>query len=170
MSDVTHVVVMGVAGAGKTTLAERLSDRLRWPCADADNLHSPANVAKMASGSPLNEHDRQEWLANVRNWADQHGAAGTSTVIACSALRRTYRDIIRTAHGRVLFVHLQGDEVLINERMQQRTGHFMPVTLLPSQFALLEPLEPDEDGFTLPADRPIELLVDQALERIGRQG
>jgi gluconokinase len=144
---VEHLVVMGVSGTGKSTVGQLVASRLGRPLIEGDDLHPPENKAKMAAGIPLTDDDRGPWLRAVRDAMD---AAGEPTVVACSALRRSYRDILRTAEGRVRFAHLVDDPDDLARRMAQRTEHFMPVTLLASQLATLEPLGDDEDGFTVP--------------------
>ena len=140
----THLVVMGVAGSGKTTLAAALSKQLGWTCAEADEFHPDANIAKMTQGIPLQDGDRWPWLEEIRNWMTAQAQAGCSTVLTCSALKKSYRQLLSEAEGRVLFLHLDGGADLIGQRMQGREGHFMPPTLLPSQLATLEPLSQEE--------------------------
>jgi len=140
----THLVVMGVAGSGKSTLAAALSQQLGWACAEADEFHPEANIAKMTQGIPLQDEDRWPWLQEIRGWMSTQAAAGKSTVLTCSALKRSYRDLLSQANGRVIFLHLDGGADLISRRMQGREGHFMPPTLLPSQLATLEPLTREE--------------------------
>jgi gluconokinase len=139
-----HLVVMGVAGAGKSTIAEALSRDLGWAMAEADQFHSQANITKMNAGVPLQDEDRWPWLQSIRDWMTTKAAAGHSTVLTCSALKHSYRQLLAEAEGQVVFIHLDGDPALLGERMRGREGHFMPVTLLPSQLATLEPLTPDE--------------------------
>lgn len=139
----TAVVVMGVAGCGKTTIAKLLAARLRWAQAEADDFHPADNVAKMAAGIPLTDADRQPWLESLRDWITEQDQ---NVVITCSALRRGYRDILRGATARVRFIHLHGSPEVLAARIGGRTDHFMPASLLESQLAILEPLEPDEDG------------------------
>ncbi|AXE84750.1 gluconokinase [Streptomyces olindensis] len=138
------VVVMGVAGTGKTTIGPLLAARLGVPYAEADDFHPPANIAKMSAGTPLTDEDRWPWLDAIGDWA--HGRAGLGGVVSCSALKRSYRDRLRSAAPGVVFVHLTGDRALIEDRMSHRQGHFMPTTLLDSQFATLQPLQADEAG------------------------
>lgn len=145
-----HLVIMGVTGSGKTTVASILATRLSWPYAEADEFHPAANVAKMSAGTPLRDEDRWPWLRTIAAWIAAQDAAGSNSVVTCSALKRSYRDILAAAPGRVRFVHLDGSPELIGERLGARTGHFMPPDLLPSQFAALEPLQPDEDGVVVP--------------------
>ncbi|MDP9986693.1 gluconokinase [Arthrobacter sp. FW306-05-C] len=140
----THLVVMGVAGSGKSTLAAALSQQLGWACAEADEFHPESNIAKMTQGIPLQDEDRWPWLQEIRDWMSAQAAAGTSTVLTCSALKRSYRHLLSQAEGRVVFLHLDGGADLISQRMQGREGHFMPPTLLPSQLATLEPLTQEE--------------------------
>ena len=140
----THLVVMGVAGSGKSTLAAALSRQLGWACAEADEFHPAANIAKMSQGIPLQDEDRWPWLEEIRDWMTAQAAAGKSTVLTCSALKRGYRDLLSGAQGRVVFLHLDGGADLISQRMQGREGHFMPPALLPSQLATLEPLTQEE--------------------------
>lgn len=140
------VVVMGVSGSGKTMTARLLARRLEVPFADADDLHSPANIAKMAEGKPLNDADRGPWLASVGRWLRDRRTEGTGGVIACSALRRRYRDGLRADAPGTYFLLLTVDRDLLFDRMSGRGGHFMPVSLLDSQLAALEPLQPDEAG------------------------
>ncbi|VXB78542.1 gluconokinase [Arthrobacter sp. 8AJ] len=140
----THLVVMGVAGSGKSTLAAALSRQLGWAYAEADEFHPAANIAKMSQGIPLQDEDRWPWLEEIRDWMTAQAAAGKSTVLTCSALKRGYRELLSGAQGRVVFLHLDGGADLISQRMQGREGHFMPPTLLPSQLATLEPLTPEE--------------------------
>jgi gluconokinase len=140
----THLVVMGVAGTGKSTIAAALSAQLGWTCAEADEFHPQANINKMSQGIPLQDDDRWPWLQEIQDWMSVQAWAGESTVLTCSALKGTYRQLLSAAQGRVLFVHLDGDAHLISERMQGREGHFMPPTLLPSQLATLEPLSDEE--------------------------
>lgn len=157
-----HVVVMGVAGCGKTTIARHLRDEFGLRLAEADDLHPPANIAKMSSGEPLTDEDRWPWLDALARWtADQH-AAGTSTVLACSALRRAYRDVLRRPVPDTFFLHLHGEEDLLHRRMQRR-DHFMPPALLRSQFETLEVLQPDEHGETLDVAPAVDELVRQAV-------
>jgi len=158
-----HLVIMGVAGSGKTTVATMLAERTHRPYAEADEFHPAANIDKMSAGTPLTDEDRWPWLRAMRDWLDHQAAEGDSAVVTCSALKRTYRDLLRTAHGRVRFVHLTGSPELLAERMTQRSGHFMPASLLPSQLATLEPLGDDEDGITLDVGTPAEELVDRIL-------
>ncbi|MGX9227874.1 gluconokinase [Streptomyces albus] len=141
------VVVMGVAGTGKTTVGRLLADALEVPYAEADAFHPPANVAKMSAGTPLDDTDRAPWLDAIGAWA--HSREGQGGVVSCSALKRSYRDRLRAAAPGIVFVHLTGDRELIARRMAERAGHFMPVALLDSQFATLEPLQPDEPGVTV---------------------
>ncbi|PTT63348.1 gluconokinase [Arthrobacter sp. HMWF013] len=140
----THLVVMGVAGSGKSTIAAALSQQLGWACAEADEFHPEANISKMTQGIPLQDEDRWPWLQLIQDWMTAKAQAGESTVLTCSALKHSYRSLLAQADGRVLFLHLDGEAGLIGERMQGREGHFMPPTLLPSQFATLEPLTDDE--------------------------
>jgi gluconokinase len=140
----THLVVMGVAGSGKSTIAAALSRQLGWAWAEADEFHPEANIRKMSQGTPLQDEDRWPWLQEIQNWMTTKAQAGESTVLTCSALKQSYRQLLAQAEGRVLFLHLHGEADLIGQRMQGREGHFMPPTLLPSQLATLEPLSDDE--------------------------
>lgn len=163
------IVVMGVAGSGKTTVAALLAGRLGASFAEGDDFHSPANVAKMAAGHPLTDEDRGPWLASIRDWLAAQRAAGNSAVIPCSALKRSYRDLLREA-GPVRFVHLTGSRELLTERIQSRAGHFMKPAMLESQLATLEPLADDEAGFDVDvAGRP-EQIVDQILIHLIDEG
>ena len=137
-----HLVVMGVAGCGKSTVAEELARRLGWELAEGDDFHPEANIAKMSSGTPLTDEDRWPWLDLIAEWTAEQDGAGKNTVVTCSALRRIYRDRLRNAPGRTLFVHLVGSPELLEHRLSSRSGHFMPPTLLPSQLATLEPPDP----------------------------
>ncbi|MBD5785117.1 gluconokinase [Cellulosimicrobium terreum] len=160
-----HLVVMGVAGSGKTTVATLLADRLHTTYAEADQFHPQANIDKMSAGTPLTDDDRWPWLEAIRDWLSDEARAGRSGVVTCSALRRSYRDLLRSAYGTVCFVHLDGTVELLSERMEHRSGHFMPTSLLPSQLATLEPLADDERGFTLDISATPEDLADEIEDR-----
>ena len=160
----TVVVVMGVAGSGKTTIAERLGAYLRWTVAEADNFHSPANVAKMAAGTPLTDADRWPWLDSIVVWMN---SVDGNAVITCSALKRIYRDRLATADARVRFLHLSGSHSTVGTRMASRSGHFMPTSLLDSQFATLEPLQPGEDGVAIDITGTPDEVLQRALDALG---
>jgi gluconokinase len=146
---VRHVVVMGVSGVGKSTIAKGISTLMGWTFAEGDAFHSEANVAKMHEGTPLTDEDRWPWLRSIGDWMSAEIAEGRSAVVTCSALRRTYRDVLREGRPEVEFCHLAAEEDLITDRVNHRAGHFMPSSLLPSQFATLEPLAADEPGVTV---------------------
>ena len=150
------LVVMGVSGSGKSTVGAALAERLGVPFADGDDLHPPANIEKMTRGEALDDADRQPWLEEVGRWLGEHSDGG---VITCSALRRSYRDLLRRRADGVEFVHLAGSRDTIARRQAHRPGHFMPASLLASQYAVLEPLQPDAPGVTLDVDRPVAELV-----------
>lgn len=156
-----HVVVMGVSGAGKSTVAAALADRLGLPFAEGDEFHGPTSRAKMAAGVPLDDDDRWEWLAALRDWMTAH--CGEGSVVACSALRRGHRDVLAGAAGDVLFVLLDVPADELRSRMAAREGHFMPASLLDSQLATLEPLADEEPGFTVPATGAPDLVVERVL-------
>lgn len=162
-----HVVVMGVAGCGKTTVARRISELTGLAFAEADEFHSHANVSKMRAGIPLTDDDRWPWLQGLAEWMAQRAAEGRSTVVACSALKRSYRDVLRQGLPTVEHVHLDGDMATIRRRLTRRTGHYMPASLLESQLADLEPLQPGESGFVLDVEQAPEQLVETALHRLG---
>ena len=165
-----HLVIMGVSGSGKTTLAGLLHDRLDWPAAEADEFHSAANVDKMSAGIGLTDADRLPWLESIRDWMTEQARAGRSTLVTCSALRFAYREVLRSAEGRVRFVHLTADPGLIARRLSARTGHFMPAALLASQVATLETLMPDEDGVVVLVDERPDVVADRVLEALGLEG
>lgn len=146
LTEPQHFVMMGVSGTGKTSVAQALHQKFGWPYAEGDEFHSAENIAKMQSGTPLNDADRAPWLASIATWMTAQATQGHNTLVTCSSLKRAYRDILRSAQGQVVFVHLTGDQELLGQRMNARAGHFMPSTLLASQFATLEPLEADEAG------------------------
>lgn len=154
---------MGVSGSGKSTVGIALAQRLKVPFADADALHSQANIAKMATGAPLDDADRLPWLDAVGEWLIEHDAHGG--VIGCSALKRSYRDRLRRHCGDVEFLHLTGEPDLIRRRQTHRHGHFMPATLMQSQLDTLEPLQPDENGITTDIERGCDSIVDCYLAR-----
>jgi len=161
------IVVMGVSGAGKSTIGEALAERLGVPFIDADNLHPRANVEKMRGGTPLEDSDRWPWLEIVadamRNTADTNGRV----VCACSALRRAYRDCLtRRAAEPIAFVLLHGDKSVIAERQANRPGHFMPPALLDSQFETLEPFDPDEHGIVLDVAQTVDEIVTRAVKAL----
>ena len=167
VSEPLCVVVMGVSGVGKTTVAVLLAERLGLPYAEADDFHSPANVAKMRAGTPLDDADREPWLQALGAWLGERAKDGSGGVITCSALRRRYRDTLRAACPGVRFVHLTGSHQLIAERIGGRSGHYMPASLLDSQFAALEPLEPDERGVLLDVGPSAEQLAAEAAQLLG---
>lgn len=154
---------MGVSGAGKTTVGERLAERLGWKFAEGDLLHPTENVAKMKRGQPLTDADRAPWLASIAETIDGWRGRGESGVITCSALKRRYRRQIIGEHRDVRLVYLEGPRELIGGRLISRRGHFMPQSLLDSQFATLEPPEPDENPITVGIDRPIGEIIDRIL-------
>ena len=142
----TAVIVMGVTGTGKTTIGTRVAGRLGWRFEEGDSLHPPENIAKMSSGHALTDDDRWPWLRKIGTWIDDEERAGHSVVVSCSALKRSYRDLLRDGRSGVLFLHLNGTKEQIAARLAQRHGHFMPPSLLDSQLADLQPLQPDEAG------------------------
>jgi gluconokinase len=160
------VLVMGVSGVGKSSVAAELVARTGWAFAEGDEFHSERNRAKMASGRPLDDDDRWPWLRTIAAWIGEQEAMGRSAIVTCSALKRSYRDLLRDGHPSVRFVHLQGPAELIAERVNARTGHYMPASLLGSQLAALEPLEPDEPGFGVDTSGSPAEIAARALEQL----
>jgi gluconokinase len=161
------LVVMGVSGSGKSTIGEKLAQRLGWSYEDADRFHPASNVAKMSAGQPLTDEDRRPWLQAIANEIDRVCKAGEHGVIACSALKRPYRDVL--VHGRkdVRIIYLRGTRDLIASRLALRKGHFMPPGLLASQFGTLEPPDASENPVTVSIDAPIETIVDDIVRQLG---
>ena len=157
------IIVMGVSGSGKTTIGTLLAKTLQWEFGDADSFHPAANVDKMQKGIPLTDEDRWPWLRAVAGWIDKTRAAGACGVIACSALKRRYRDILVGERADVRLVYLKGSEELIARRMAIRHGHFMPPSLLSSQLAALEEPRPDERPIIVPIEPQPREIVAQIL-------
>ena len=155
---------MGVSGSGKSTVAKGLVRRLGWDFVEGDDLHPAANRAKMAAGVPLTDDDRRPWLETVAEWIHGQIEAGRSGIVTCSALRRRYRDVLRT--DATVFVHLHGSRELLAERMGARKDHFMPSSLLESQLATLEPLRPDEPGLVVDIGPTTEAQVQEIIDRL----
>lgn len=158
-----HVIVMGVSGCGKSTIAVGIAEAMNLPFAEADRFHSEANVAKMAAGHPLTDSDRWPWLRDLSAWMASQADLGQSTVMACSALRRSYRDLLRSGPPSMDLIHLAGPIEVVEERMRAREGHFMPTSLLRSQYDTLEPLGPDERGVVLDLRDTPDHLVTRAV-------
>ena len=160
------LVVMGVSGSGKSTVADHLAARLGWRYEDGDKFHPPANVAKMSAGQPLTDDDRWPWLQAIADEIDRSCKAGERVVVACSALRHAYRDVL--VHGRedVRIVFLNGTQDLIADRLAVRKGHFMPPGLLTSQFKTLEPPQPTERPITVSIDASVETIVDDIIRQL----
>ncbi len=152
------IVVMGVSGSGKSTVGAALAQRLRVPFADADDFHPPANIAKMTAGHPLDDDDRYPWLEAIGEWLAGHCNSGG--VMSCSALKRKYRDQLRRHCPGAQFLHLHGTPDVVGKRQASRPGHFMPASLLASQFETLEPLGPDEHGLVIDVDQSIDSIVE----------
>jgi gluconokinase len=160
------LIVMGVSGSGKSTIAAKLAERIGWRCEDGDRFHPASNVAKMSAGHPLTDEDRWPWLQAIADEIDRVSEAGDRAVIACSALKRAYRDIL--VHGRkdVRIIYLEGSQQLIADRLAKRKGHFMPAGLLDSQFKTLEPPTPDENPVTVSIDAPVDAIIDDIVRKL----
>lgn len=163
-----HVVVMGVSGTGKTTIGRSLASIAQWPFAEGDDLHPASNVAKMYAGTPLTDDDRWPWLRTIADWMRGESMAGRSCVVTCSALKRAYRDLLGEGLPGICFVHLHGDMEVLHSRMAARSDHFMPATLLQSQFDTLEPLQPGESGVVLDVAADPDTLVRQSMAWLTR--
>jgi gluconokinase len=164
------VVVMGPAGAGKSSVAGRLAQRLAWPFVEGDTFHPPSNIEKMRSGHPLDDDDRRDWLAALAQQIARWREAGVSGVLTCSALKRAYRDRLRSADPELVIVYLEADEALLRHRVSGRSGHYMPPQLVASQLAALEPPGPEEGPIVLDARAPLERLIDSAAAAIAARG
>ncbi|KUO10795.1 gluconokinase [Streptomyces sp. DSM 15324] len=162
----TVVVVMGVSGSGKSTVGQLLAQRLALPFLDADDLHPAANRAKMAAGRPLDDGDRRPWLSALAGWIREATDSGRGGVMACSALKRAYRDLFREAGAGVWFLYLALDPTAAARRVALRTGHFMPPRLEDSQYDVLEPLEPDEAGMTVDAATAPRTIAEEAVRAV----
>ena len=160
------LIVMGVSGSGKSTIGEKLAQRLAFSYEDGDKFHPPANVAKMSAGQPLTDEDRWPWLQAIADEIDRICLAREHAVIACSALKRAYRDVL--VHGRndVRIVYLQGSQQLIADRLAQRKGHFMPPGLLDSQFKTLEPPDASEHAVTVSIDGAVDEIGDDIVRQL----
>ena len=159
------LVVMGVSGSGKSTIGAAIAGRLRVPYEDADDLHPQANIEKMTAGIALDDGDRYPWLEAVGEWLAARVEQGG--VMSCSALKRKYRDQLRRHTDAVTFLHLDGTPQVIARRQASRPGHFMPASLLESQFRTLEPLEPDEHGIVIDVDQPVDAIVEEYARSAG---
>jgi carbohydrate kinase (thermoresistant glucokinase family) len=156
------LIVAGVSGSGKSTVGAMLADRLHWRFADGDDFHPAANIAKMRLGIPLTDSDRRPWLRAIAAWMDERIAQGESAVIACSALKRSYRDVLLGGRPEALLVFLAEDREVLAQRLAARHGHFFPAVLLATQFDTLEPPQPDEHAITVaegPDDRPGDIVA-----------
>jgi len=162
----TPIVVMGVSGSGKSTVGAALAQRLRVPFADADDFHPEANVTKMSQGHALDDNDRYPWLEAIGQWLAEHPDGG---VMSCSALKHKYRDQLRRHHRQTQFLHLSGSKDVIGRRQASRPGHFMPASLLASQFDTLEPLGPEENGVVISVDQNIDAIVNEYISLTGRE-
>jgi gluconokinase len=160
------LVVMGVSGSGKSTIGKTLAERLGWRFEDGDRFHPASNVAKMSAGQPLTDDDRRPWLQAIADEIDRVCKAGQRLVVACSALKHAYREILLHERNDVRIVFLDGTEALIASRLAQRKGHFMPPGLLASQFQTLEPPSPSERPITVSIDATIESIVDAIIRQI----
>lgn len=161
-----HLVVMGVSGSGKSTVAALLSKKLGWEFAEGDEFHPEENVAKMAAGHALVDEDRWPWLEILADWTAERDARGEPTILSCSALKRPYRDVLRTGGEGTYFVLVHGDKGLLLERMQTRDDHFMPPSLLESQLDTLELLEADERGVVVDIANPPERIARMVLAQL----
>jgi gluconokinase len=159
------LVLMGVSGCGKSTVAGLLAGRLGWDFEEGDDLHPAANVAKMASGHRLDDVDRWPWLVKVAEWIGNHIDVGRSGIITCSALKQSYRDVLRGE--RVVFVYLAGTREQIARRLAARHGHYMPASLLDSQFDALEPPTPEENSITVEIGASASVETDAVMSRLG---
>lgn len=161
------LVVMGVSGVGKSSVAAELVRRTGWVFVEGDDLHPERNRAKMASGVPLDDDDRWPWLRRVAAWIGEQEAAGRNAVVTCSALKRSYRDLLRDGHPSARFVHLLAPPELIAARITARRNHYMPPSLLESQLATLEPLQPDEVGIAVGTTGDPAAVAERVLEHLG---
>lgn len=160
------LIVMGVSGAGKSTVAEALSARLGWRCEDGDRFHPASNVAKMSAGEPLTDEDRWPWLKAIADEIDRLCGKRQHAVVACSALRRAYRDVLLHGRDDVRIVFLDGTKEVIAARLAARKGHFMPPGLLDSQFRTLERPAPEEGAVTVSIDATVEAIVDNIVRQL----
>jgi len=158
-------VVMGVCGSGKSLIGALLARALGMEFVEGDAYHSPENVARMSAGIPLTDEDRQAWLAAIATRLDDGRRAGLGLVVSCSALKRSYRDVLRAGRADVQFVYLEGTRALLEQRLAGRRGHFMPSSLLDSQFAILEPPTPDEHVWVSNIGEPPEVIVARLVAR-----
>lgn len=163
--DGRQVVVMGVSGTGKSAVGHRVAEELDLTYVEGDSHHPQANIDKMASGNALTDDDRWPWLEILAGLLAEHRAAGTTAVLGCSALKRSYRDVLRDGHEDVFFLHLVADVPVLHERMSTRE-HFMPASLLTSQMETLEPLQPGEAGAAIDVDAPLEKVVQLAVDTL----
>jgi gluconokinase len=161
------LVVMGVSGIGKSTIAAELVARTGWTFAEGDDMHPEANRRAMAAGHPLHDADRWPWLRRVAAWIGEQEDAGRDAIVTCSALKRSYRDLLCEGHPSVTFVHLLAPPELIDARITARRGHFMPESLLASQLATLEPLQPGEPGIEVTATGTPDDIASSALQALG---
>lgn len=159
----TPLIVMGVQGCGKSTIGRLLGEETGQPFFDGDDLHSPEAKAKMAAGEPLTDEDREPWLRRIAELIAQEWAQGRAAIVGCSALKRKYRDVLRSTVPSTRFVHLSGSFEVMSERIGSRNHEYMPTTLLASQFATLEELAADEDGVVISVEFSPQEIVDQAL-------
>jgi carbohydrate kinase (thermoresistant glucokinase family) len=157
---------MGVSGCGKSSIGQGLATRLGLTHLEGDAYHSPASVTKMAAGIPLTDEDRADWLARLKSEIAERRAKGEGVVLSCSALKRRYRDLLRGGDPQLLFFHLAGARELIAARMAARANHYMPLSLLDSQFRDLEPLENDEAGLCLDIAEEPERIVETILQAL----
>ncbi|MEO9221996.1 MAG: gluconokinase [Mycobacteriaceae bacterium] len=165
-SESSTLIVMGVSGSGKTTIADELVAQSGYVFAEGDEFHPQANVAKMHAGHPLDDEDRWPWLRSVAAWIGERERAGASAVLTCSALKRSYRELLRDGHPSVWFVHLTLPSEVIDQRLQRRQGHYMPASLLQSQLDILEPLAVDEPGVTVAGDASPAEVATEVLEAL----
>ncbi len=162
-------VVMGVSGSGKSTLGRLLAECLALPFVEGDDEHPPSNLAKMRAGRALDDADRLPWLLRLRERIAEAHEAGTGLVLTCSALKHSYRDLLREGDCAPVFLHLHGDAILLHNRLRAREGHFMPASLLLSQLRDLEPLSPDEIGLRLDPTLQPEQLIEQIFHAFGEK-